>query len=413
MSASDRTAMGRARSIVVRMNTGLRVRLQPRRLVWAALAVGLSGAAVASAPASQAKATATAPSSAAIDAVVTKAASVYMADPQTVGLSIGVVRAGNTRRYHLGVADRAAGKAPTDATLYAIGSLTKTFAGALMAQAAIAHTLALDDDIRRHLDGEYPNLLFEGRPIRLADLLNHRSGLPRFLPVPPAGPPGEDGAAANRRDEEFIAHASRADFYAALHQVTLTSAPGRRFEYSNAAAQLAGYILERLGGASFETLVKDKLAAPLGMRDTTITLTADQRPRLAAGYDEKGARQAASPDQFQAAGALRSTLADMLEYAHWQLDPNDQVARLTHVPTYTNEDYAVGLNWQIVNSGSRQVIFQDGAVPGFASLCILQPQLDLAVVILSNELGPVTLDRLSAMANQIMSGIDARSVAKP
>lgn len=373
--------------------------------------MGLGGVDFAAAPARQEKAVAE--RVATIDAAVEKTASAYMADPQTVGLSIGVAHAGTTRSYHFGAADRTAGKAPTDTTLYAIGSLTKTFAGALMAQAALAATLTLDDDIRRYLDGEFPNLVFDGRPIRLAELLNHRSGLPRFLPVPPMGPSGEDGAAANRRAERLMARASRADFYAALRQVRLTNRPGTRFEYSNAAAQLAGYVLERLGGASFETLVKDRLAAPLGMRDTTITVTAAQRARLAAGYDETGTRQAASPDQFQAAGALRSTLADMLKYTRWQLDQHDPVVRLTHVPTYTNDDYAVGLNWQMVRSDGRRVIFQDGAVPGFASLCVLQPELNLGIVILSNELGPVTMDGLSTMANQILRDIDARSVAKP
>jgi len=43
----------------------------------------------------------------------------------------------------------------------------------------------------------------------------------------------------------------------------------------------------------------------------------------------------------------------------------------------------------------------------------LQPEAHLALVILSNELGPTTLSRLSVMANQIMTGIDARSVFKP
>ena len=66
MGASDRTAIGRARRASFRLNTRQGIRRQTQRLVWAALAVGLSGAAVASAPASQAKATATVPSSAAM-----------------------------------------------------------------------------------------------------------------------------------------------------------------------------------------------------------------------------------------------------------------------------------------------------------------------------------------------------------
>ena len=61
----------------------------------------------------------------------------------------------------------------------------------------------------------------------------------------------------------------------------------------------------------------------------------------------------------------------------------------------------------------RTVIWQDGATPGFASFCILQPDADLALVILSNELDAATPSRLSAMANTLMQAIDARSVTKP
>jgi D-alanyl-D-alanine-carboxypeptidase/D-alanyl-D-alanine-endopeptidase len=87
--------------------------------------------------------------------------------------------------------------------------------------------------------------------------------------------------------------------------------------------------------------------------------------------------------------------------------------KLAHKATYTDGDYAVGLNWQMLSAGGRRVIWQDGAVPGYASFCILQPEANLALVILSNELGPTTLGRLSVMANQIMTSIDARSVIKP
>ena len=41
---------------------------------------------------------------------------------------------------------------------------------------------SLDDDVRRYLDGDYPNLEFDRQPIRLVHLLNHNSGLPPMFP---------------------------------------------------------------------------------------------------------------------------------------------------------------------------------------------------------------------------------------
>jgi len=176
---------------------------------------------------------------------------------------------------------------------------------------------------------------------------------------------------------------------------------------------LAGYVLERTYGQPLETLLRDKITAPRRMNDTVIALRPPQQARVARGYDEQGLAQHPSSDKFQGAGAIKSTLPDMLKYAAWQLDRHDEVIGLSHRPTYEDGAFSIGLNWQMLREGERDVIWQDGAMPGYASFCILQPQLDLALVILSNELDPATLGRLSTLGNRIMRGIDARSVTKP
>lgn len=86
---------------------------------------------------------------------------------------------------------------------------------------------------------------------------------------------------------------------------------------------------------------------------------------------------------------------------------------LSHQPSYSKENFSIGLNWQILREGQRRVIWQDGAIPGYASFCIVQPESRLALVILSNELDEKTLGRLSEMANRIMKAVDPASVTKP
>jgi D-alanyl-D-alanine-carboxypeptidase/D-alanyl-D-alanine-endopeptidase len=349
-----------------------------------------------------------------IDAVVARVGAEFMADPHAVGISIGVLEDGRTHRYHFGTTVKGRQQAPGDGTVYPIASLTKTFTGSLLAQAALDRKLKLDDDIRAYLDGDYPNLAFEGQPIRLYHLLNHRSGLPFVLPnKPEASPDFQSDIPFPRRIDAIIAGTTRPEFYAGLHRLTLAAAPGKEFQYSNAAAQLAGYILERVSGSSFENLVQTRIAAPLGMRDTFITPTARQKGRLASGYDENGALQAYPPDQSQAAGALKSTLPDMLAYVRWQAAENDPAVRLSHQPTWRDDDYAIGLNWQMMNKGGRRVIFQDGAVPGFASLVTIHPESGIAVVLMSNELDSGTLGRLRAVANGITKALDADALPVP
>jgi D-alanyl-D-alanine-carboxypeptidase/D-alanyl-D-alanine-endopeptidase len=350
-----------------------------------------------------------------VDAVAASAAAAFMAAPQSVGLSVGILHAGKAHSYHFGSVSKELRQLPDDRSIYPIASLTKTFAGMLLAQAELEKKLKLDDDVRRHLDGPYANLAFEQQPVRLYHLLNHRSGLPFVLPNKPEASPGfgNDAVPFPQRIDAIVAGASRAEFYAGLRQVELTAAPGTRFQYSNAAAQLLGFILEGVYRADFETLIRQKIATPLGMRDTAITLSAPQQKRLVAGYDETGARQPYGTDRFQAAGALKSTMSDMLAYARWQLDEGDPAVRLSHQASFVDGDYAAGLNWQMLRAGARRVIWQDGAIPGFASLFVIYPESGLALVIMSNELGRDTLGRLRALSNSIAMALDADSPKVP
>jgi len=348
-----------------------------------------------------------------VAAVVAAAAAVFMADARAVGLSVGLIEGGVAHRQHFGKRSARHAQRADDRTVYPIASLTKTFTGALLARAQRDGKLRLDDDIRQYLDGDYPNLAFGQTPIRLFHLLNHRSGLPRMLPpMPEAEPDFPSSVTYAERVNAAMAKVTGADFYAALHKVTLTAAPGAKFSYSNAAAQLAGFILERVYGAPFDALVRRFIAVPLGMRDTVIVASPEQASRRADGY-ENGLVQPAMSDQDQAAGALKSTLADMLAYARWQLAEQDPVVRLSHQATYSNGDYAVGLNWQMVSKGGRRVIFQDGSIPGYACLLVLHPASGIAIVLLSNEIDKDAGQRLTSMANSITGVLDQRAVLLP
>jgi D-alanyl-D-alanine-carboxypeptidase/D-alanyl-D-alanine-endopeptidase len=345
---------------------------------------------------------------------VAGAAAGFMADPRAVGLSVGVIQAGRTHGYHFGTVSKRHQQMANDRTIYPIASLTKTFTGTLLAQAQREGKLKLDDDIRNYLEGDYPNLAFEQQPIRIHHLVNHVSSLPRLLPDnPEASPDFHSDVPYPQRLRAIVAKSTRADFYAGLHKVKLTAPPGTRFQYSNAAAQLAGYILEQVYGNSFATLVRQHIATPLGMRDTCITPTEEQKPRLVDGYADMGTLQPYFPDQTQAAGALKSTLADMLAYARWHLAEQDPVVRLSHQPTDRVGDYTAGLNWQLLGSSTRRVLFQDGSHPGFANLLVLHPESGIAIIVLSNEIDSGTMGRLRTLANGIANALDADTLAVP
>jgi CubicO group peptidase (beta-lactamase class C family) len=351
-----------------------------------------------------------------IAATINHAASEFFrGTPQAVGLSIGVVNDGEIYTFNYGTVERGQARSPTANTLYPIASITKTFTGTLLAQAALEKRVNLDDDARKYLKGNYPNLEFKGHPIRLYDLLDHRSGLPFFLPDTAETQPDSTDSEVpwTARISEQTKNYRREDFFTDLHKVKLTAVPGENFSYSNAGAQLMGYILERVYGMSYETLLKKKILGPLKMNSTAITLNSQQKERLAQGYDEKGQRMPEIAGQLQGAGAIKSSANDMLKYARWQMAEEDEAAKLSHKPQFTSGSYSAGLNWQIMRSGNNRLIWQEGNINGFNSMCLVEPEQKLGLVILANEEDRSSAHNLSVMTNSILKELDGSAILLP
>lgn len=355
---------------------------------------------------------------------VDEAAARYLHDnPEAAAISVGVLKDGETHVFQYGTLVPGTDHSPREDTIFAIASITKTFTGALLAQAAVEGRVGLSDDVRNYLDGDFPNLEFEGRPVRLQDLLDHRSGLPFFLPDRPELSPGYQGDPRPHatRVAEVARTYDRAQFYEDLRKVELTAAPGARYQYSNAAVQLAGYILEDIYDQSFEGLLQARILGPLSMSDTAISLSAAQQARLAPGWDDAGRQMPENPTWLGAAGALKSTMPDMLKYVRWQVEEADPAVRLSHQPVFTSTQpvfendgvFSVGLNWQMVELGGRRVIWQDGMIEGASALSILQPDLKIGLVIMTNQVGPKTARANQTLANTVLNALDPLTVPLP
>jgi CubicO group peptidase (beta-lactamase class C family) len=359
-------------------------------------------------PAAQTARTAT--SKKEVDALVARAARKFMGDAHAVGLSVGVLKDGQTYTYNYGDVEKGKGRLPTRHTLYEIGSVTKTFTGVLLARAAVEGRLKLDDDVRQYLDGDYPNLEFEGQPVRLVHLINHTSRLPFVLPDRPELFKNPNPFELPKLLTEIERSYTREDFYRDLHEVKLDKAPGSEFKYSNAAAQLLGFILERIYRTSYERLLAEKITKPLKLRETTLTPSAAESKRIAQGHYEDGSVALPVTPQSQAAGGLRSSVSDMLKYVAFHLNEGEEVVRLSHRPTWGDiRYYASGLNWQMnTTAGGHRRIWQSGGTFGFASYCAVYPELGLGLVLLSNESDRDSQGRLNTLANEVLNGFGER-----
>jgi CubicO group peptidase (beta-lactamase class C family) len=345
----------------------------------------------------------------ALRAVVEKELARFMAQHRCPSAVVGV--SDSRSRYVLGAGDSGQpdGAAPNGSTVYQLGSITKTFTGLATAIEVAAGRRGFADPLARYLPEWMPLPAWHGREITLGHIVTHTSGLPS---LPPAWarrlePVSRAGIALRDPWALFTVR----DMADALRTITLTRAPGTRFEYSNFAMGLLGQSLAVGGEAAYESVIGPRIAAPLGLRDTGARLTPAQSRRKAMGHDRAGAP---TPDwhlgPVSGAGALYGTVDDLLRYAHAhvalapaRLAP---ALRLTRETRFTAGELAVTVNWMVGTLASgRRALWHNGETGGFRSFCAFCPAAGTAVAVLIGTTEPAAGDAMEAMAARVLDSI--------
>lgn len=311
---------------------------------------------------------------------------VASAPPTLVGLAVAAVAAGETTHASRGRADEE-GRPVDEHTVFEIGSVTKVFTALTLAAMCEAGEVALDEP----LVDLYPELTLpvRGRPVTLADLATHAAGLPRL-------PPGLLRKALRHRDDPYASFTD-ADVARALESVRLRAEPGARVRYSNFGAGVLGQALARRAGTPYDDLVRTRVCRPLGLLDTGVRRSPDQLDRRAVGHDRRGRPVPDwNMDSLPGMGALHSTSADLARFLAAQLDPGatplGDAIRMTQQPrTRWGRVGHVGLGWMLTPLArtGRMMQWHNGGTGGAFSFVGLEPEAQVAVVVLTNTARPV------------------------
>jgi len=341
-------------------------------------------------------------------------ASTILENPVVNAISIGVYRGGVAFTGHYGELDPGAGNRPTDATIYEIASVTKTFTGTLVAQAVLDGKFTLDTDVRELLAGDYPNLAFEGEPVRIRHLITHTAGLPaNNKPLEDLSGDNADGTLWREIYEAEKGY-TKAAFLEDLKTVELTTKPGTDFLYSNVSANLMGHILERVYGKTFGELLDEKVFSRAGMTETWLHLPNDEETRLAGGYNGEGLSMPRLPladTLWGAEGALKSTLPDMMRYAESQLDDERPlVQELRQKFKKLDDGYWIGYFWWVVDvedvvQGAIESYQHNGGAIGTRSVFLVYPSYDMAIYVVTNNASETIFPALSALAEALLGDL--------
>lgn len=316
------------------------------------------------------------------DSVVRRIIDEQVGPKHTVGLVIGLLDADGTRRVlTAGKADNGALQLDAN-TVFEIGSISKTFTNALLADMVRRGEVTLDQPVQSLLPSTVKVPTRNGKQITLLDLATASSGLPR---MPSNFKPKDSGNPFADYTVDLM--------YQYLNGYTLTRDIGSLYEYSNTGMGLLGHALALRLKKSYFQAIEERVLKPLGMRDTRIELTPDMQRRLALGHDPVGkvVPNWDFTESITAAGSIRSTVADMFKFLAANLDstskPLGPTLAVTHGsrrPT-TIPNMTIGLAWHILKGPGGTIVWHNGGTGGYRTFLGFDVAKRVGVILLTNS----------------------------
>ena len=188
-----------------------------------------------------------------------------------------------------------------------------------------------DRMVLRTIDSPLDDTVPAKRAITVRDLLTFRSGYGEVSFMAPTSPLQKAMMEARLPLTEWIFPGTPDEFMKRLGALPLVAQPGERWLY-HMSAEILGVLISRVAGQSLGGFLRERIFAPLGMKDTAFYVPNTALHRLPTCYgsdfmsgkvvvvDEASGGQVAQPPLFEAgAGGLVSTIDDMAAFGRMLL----------------------------------------------------------------------------------------------
>jgi D-alanyl-D-alanine carboxypeptidase len=375
--------------------------------VLAALTLEAGAPAPPAPPASTASASPSSPSKKNLSSDLSRIAAAAVEGGHVAGLSFVVTRQGEVvASGAYGFADLENRVQASTGTVYAIGSLTKSFTAAAVLALADDGKLSLDDPLGKFV----PAFPEPGRSATVRQLLNHSAGIRSMTSLGP-----RYWAQTGREIEP-------ADLVAIFANEPPDFPPGTDFKYSNSGYVLLGLVVEKAAGMPWGAFVTKRLLAPLGLSGTRDGQSADLVPGRAHGYSRRKAggfenAWGVNLTQGYAAGALLSTAGDVAAWIRRlgvQAPVSAASARAMTTPaTLPNgKTLTYGYGIGVDTLAGHRLLFHGGGLPGFDAWATYVTDEDLAVAVLCNTDGDEAAAVAEAMV-RLLLGLPGAPAKRP
>lgn len=266
----------------------------------------------------------------------------------------------------------------TSATIYSTGSNFKFVTATAIMQLAEAGKLDIDDPINNYLGkSAIDDLSSKGTPVTFRHLLSHHSGLKGPIEIIPVW---------ERKIPKTLEKIAS--------QISTEEPPGINYKYCNHCYALAGLVIEKISGQSFQEYIVKNILEPLQIESKgPVIPTPSMVEELALPYSLNNNQ---SVPEYQSrfdvfpAGDIYLTGPEMANFLIAQLNEGSFNGQSILKPSSISEMQKsqfksnYGLGTGVIKIDNKKFLQHTGGVPGFSTFFRVEPASKTGVYIASN-----------------------------
>ncbi len=356
-----------------------------------------------------------------------------MKEFEVPGISIGIIKDGkliHAKGY--GVKSTRTNEKVDENTLFCIASNSKAFTAASIALLVDEGRLKWDDKVTQYIPEFRMYNAYVTEEFTIRDLLSHRSGLGLGAGDLMWWPDSNDFTVK--------------DVLSNIRYLKPVSAFRTKYDYDNLLYIIAGEVVERVTGKSWEEFVETRIMQPLAMDKSagTYSRLPDKSNIASAHAPVEGKLQQIPHYTFtygNALGGIFSNITDMARWMQMQLDSGkynngkklfsekvhaEMWTPQTIIPVRNRGSYntnfnSYGLGWFVSDVKGYKQVSHTGGMPGMVTQVTLIPDLELGIIVLTNQqsgaaftaitsqikdsyLGINGIDRVKEMSDRVKAG---------
>jgi len=281
-----------------------------------------------------------------------------------------------------GYADIAGNKKNTKKSIFSIASLTKSLTAVGIMKLVEDGKLTLETPISTYFPDFMPDY---SKDITIQHLLNNSSGMEANIGRT------DDNGNGLMPEKTLI---TLDELLEKFKSSKLKFKPGTGYDYNNFGYLLLANVIEKVSGQLYADFMQQAIFKPAGMKNTAITsfksLNQKAQPYLGLGMDKfKKFNAPFHPSWLKGAADMNSTTVDLFKFMQ-ALDNGTLLKSESMNKLYTStqamgvNEMASGLGWVIDKKGDEKWIYNNGLLPGYASVMGSLPEKNIEIIILSN-----------------------------